>query len=208
MEILRGLVAGLAVGGLFVAAGPGVFAHPFLSDYLQHRLVLARDGDVLEVGVVVTFFEAGSLQERAAMDTDHDGVIRHGEISAYVRERSEEWQNQFRLCLDGQWQTPLLLYEPEVDLGRIDRVVAAHHRLDLHYFVSIPAAFKPGDEVIIEDRLWPNRPAMGILQLPIGQRLWQAEKTTWFVHLPDPDADPPRLRALWLGPPGKSLSQK
>jgi hypothetical protein len=113
--------------------------------------------------VDLTFFEEWSARERKAMDADGSGDITRAELEAYLNKCAPQLARQVKLRVAGR-EVPLVpLYNPEVDLLADRKVGPAHHRLRLFYFAPTPE-LRPGDEIVIEDQLWPEAKAIATPQ--------------------------------------------
>jgi len=144
------------LAGLLVAAPRIAPAHDTLGSCVQHAVHLAVGAQHIDVTLDLTFFEAWSASERAAMDADSNGVITRSEQEAYLKRIGAGLCKQVKLFVAGR-ELPLApLYDPEIDLLANNRVGPAHHRLRLFFFVTTPAGLRAGDEIVVEDRLWPQ----------------------------------------------------
>jgi hypothetical protein len=153
------LFAGMVISLQHLAA-----AHDLFTAYIQHRVLLTVGAGYSDVEIDLTFFEEWSAHERAAMDADANGRITRGEVESYVKKRAPELARQVKLRVAGHELALVPLYAPEVDLLGNDQAGPAHHRLRLFFFVPTPTALHAGDEIVIEDRLWPPAKALGMLQ--------------------------------------------
>jgi hypothetical protein len=138
-------------------------AHNILSEFIQHNLHLTVGTQHLDVTVDLTFFEEWSARERKAMDADGSGDITRAELEAYLNKCAPQLARQVKLRVAGR-ELPLVpLYNPEVDLLADRKVGPAHHRLRLFYFAPTPE-LRAGDEIVIEDQLWPEAKAIATPQ--------------------------------------------
>jgi hypothetical protein len=134
-----------------------------LATFIQHNLHLTIGAQHLDVTVDLTFFEEWSARERKAMDADSSGDITRAELEAYLNKCAPQLARQMKLRVAGR-ELPLVpLYDPEVDLLADRKVGPAHHRLRLFYFAPTPE-LRPGDEIVIEDQLWPEAKAIATPQ--------------------------------------------
>lgn len=153
------LLAGLELGSPRIAAG-----HDLFTAYVQHRVHLAVGRRHLDLTLDLTFFEEWSARERRAMDADADGRITRSEVETYLKNLAAELPKQVKLRVAGR-EVPLApLYDPELDLLGNDQAIPGHHRLHLSFFAPTPAALRADDEIVIEDRLWPEAKALATLQ--------------------------------------------
>jgi hypothetical protein len=123
---------------------------------VQHAVRLVVGAQHIDVILELTFFEEWSASERAAMDADRSGVISRSEQESYLKRIGTEMRKQVKLVAAGR-EVPLApLYDPELDLLGNNRVGPAHHRLRLFFFTATPAGLRTGDEIVVEDKLWPG----------------------------------------------------
>ena len=154
------LFAGMVIGLHHPAA-----AHDLFTAYIQHRVSLTVGARYSDVEVDLTFFEEWATRERGAMDADADGRITRSEVESYVKKLAPELARQVQLRVARHDLTLVPLYAPEVDLLGNDQAGPAHHRLRLFFFAPTPTPLHAGDEIVIEDRLWPAAKALGMLQV-------------------------------------------
>jgi hypothetical protein len=128
--------------------------------YIQHRVTAAAGPVNIDITIELTFFEIRSLTERERMDANHDKTISSDEIAAYLGQIAESLHKGIRLSVAGRAVDLAPLYEPEIDLLLVKRVVPCHHVLLLYYFARTPEWLAPGDEIEIEDNLWPAAEAL------------------------------------------------
>ena len=153
------LIAGLALGGPRDST-----AHEPLAACVQHRLQLTVGARYLDLTLDLTFFEEWSARERRAMDADGNGRITRSESEAYLKKLAPVLAQQLRLRVAGRELELVPLYDPELDLLVSNQTGPGHHRLRLWFFAS-PAALRAGDEIVVEDGLWPQAPALATLQV-------------------------------------------
>jgi hypothetical protein len=139
-------------------------AHDLFAAYIQHRIHVTVRAKYVDVTLELTFFEEWSWLERQAMDADHNGHISRAELESYVKRLAPVVAEQVSLRLAGREVDLAPLYEPEVDLLSNDETGPAHHRLRLFFFAPRPAALRAGDELVVEDSLWPKAKALGTVQ--------------------------------------------
>ena len=127
-----------------------------LASYVQHTVNLAIGAQHIDVTLDLTFFEQWSASERAAMDADRNGAITRSEQEVYLKRIQAELRKQVKVFVAGR-ELPLApLYNPEIDLLANSRVGPAHHRLRVFFFVTTPSGLRAGDEIVVEDGLWPQ----------------------------------------------------
>jgi hypothetical protein len=133
-----------------------LMAHDTLGACVQHTVQLAVGAQHIDVRLDLTFFEQWSASERATMDADGNGAITRPEQEAYLKRIGAGLCKQVKLFVAGR-ELPLApLYDPELDLLGNKRVGPAHHRLRLFFFVTTPAGLRAGEEIVVEDKLWPE----------------------------------------------------
>ncbi len=153
--LVAGIVAGLPL--------PGV-AHDILTNFVQHSVHLTLGAHNLDVTVDITFFEEWSARERQTMDADANGRITRAELEVYLKKLLPELSQQVAVRIAGHEFPPVLLYDPEIDLLGCGNTGPGHHRLRLFFFVSTPGSLRPGEEIVVEDRLWTAAKALVTLQ--------------------------------------------
>lgn len=139
-------------------------AHALFTAYIRHGILVTVGARHFDIEVDLTFFEEWSGRERAAMDSDADGTITRPEVESYVKKLAPDLARQIQLRVGGRELALAPLYAPEVDLLGNRQAGPAHHRLRLFFFAARPAPLRAGDEILIEDRLWPAAKALGFLQ--------------------------------------------
>ncbi len=154
------LILGLMAGGLGDAAG-----HEQLGACVQHRIHLSVGRRYIDVTVELTFFEEWSAQERRAMDADGDGRITRSESESYLKKLAPVVARELKLRVAGRELDLTPLYEPELDLLGNSRSGPSHHRLRLWLFGSTPPGLRAGDEIVVEDWLWPRAKTLGSWQV-------------------------------------------
>ncbi len=138
--------------------------HDFFTGYIQHSVLITVGVRYIDLEIDLTFFEEWSARERTAMDADASGRITRAESESYAKKLESELCQTVTLRLAGRELGLSPLYPPELDLLGNDRTGPAHHRLKLFFFVPTPAVLRAGDEMVVEDRLWPRAKAFGTLQ--------------------------------------------
>jgi hypothetical protein len=155
MWLVAVVMTGLPVAG---------FAHDVLTNFVQHSLHLTLGAHHLDLRVDLTFFEEWSARERKAMDADGNGRIARLELESYLKKLAPEISRQLALRVAGREVPLVLLYDPEIDLLGGENTGPAHHRLRLYFFASTPSTLRSSDEIVVEDRLWPEAKALVTLQ--------------------------------------------
>jgi hypothetical protein len=150
------------LAGLLLASPRIARAHDTLGSCVQHTVQLAVGARHMDVTLDLTFFEKWSASERGAMDADGNGAVERSEQEAYLKRIGPGLCKQVKLFVAGR-ELPLApLYNPEIDLLANTRVGPAHHRLRLFFFVTTPSSLRPGDEIVVEDTLWPQAEILAI----------------------------------------------
>jgi hypothetical protein len=157
----RVLLLGGLVAGLWLPAA----AHDFLRAYIQHAVQLTVGAEHVDLTVDLTFFEQWSEHERREMDTDANGHISLHEQDSYLKKVSPELYQKVKLRVAGRELELIPLYDTEIDLLADDKVEPAHHRLRLFFFVANATALRAGDEITVEDCLWPHAKVLGTPQV-------------------------------------------
>ncbi|MEI2722388.1 MAG: hypothetical protein V9H26_02255 [Verrucomicrobiota bacterium] len=157
--LIRLLLAGGVIGGW-----QSVAAHDLFTNYVQHCVQLTVGARHLDLTVDLTFFEEWSARERQTMDANPNGRITRSELEAYLKPLAARLSGQVKLRVAGHELPLALLYDPEVDLMTNDQTGPGHHRLRLFYFAPTPTTLRAEDEIVVEDRLWPEAKLLGTLQ--------------------------------------------
>lgn len=153
-----------ALVAMVVALPANTSAHDFYTAFIQHRVQLEVGAQHIDLTLDLTFFEEWSSRERRRMDADKDGRITRTEIESYLRKHAPALARQVRLLVAGREVPLAVLYEPEVDLLGSTQSGPGHHRLRLFFFAPTPSALRGADNLVIEDRLWPDAKALVTLQ--------------------------------------------
>lgn len=151
---------------LLLLAAPLAFAHPESGDYLQHRIELSAKADHIVLTVEITFDAKRSYEERRKIDADKDGRFSNAERNAYFDQIDAEADKQLQLSINGKAVTLVPLYDPELDLYNSHDAERHPHVLRLTYFAEVKCI--PGDAVTVVDGLWPNEPAIMLLDENAG----------------------------------------
>lgn len=154
----------LLLAGLVIGLWQHAAAHDLFTAYVQHGVHLTVGARHVDLTLDLTFFEEWSARERLAMDTDGNGRVSRQEVDAYVKQLAPRISRQMKLRVAGRELALAPLYDPEIDLLANDKVGPGHHRLRLFFFAATPAGMQAGDEIAVEDSLWPKAKAIGTLQ--------------------------------------------
>jgi hypothetical protein len=159
MRIIRRLALSATVLAL-LHAGHAASAHPILMTYIQHHASATVGVTNVDIRLELTFFEVRSTTERRRMDADHNGAITASEIRNYLAGIAPSLESGVHLSVGGRRVDLVPLYDPEINLLGVNEVAPSHHLLRLFYFARTPEWLKPGDEIAIEDNLWPHAAAI------------------------------------------------
>jgi hypothetical protein len=194
--------AWLLFAGMAISLQQTAAAHDLFAAYIQRKVSLTVGARYTDLEVNLTFFESWSARERAAMDADADARITRSEVESYVKTLAPELARQVKLRVAGQELALVPLYAPEVDLLGNDQVGPAHHRLRLNFFVPTPTTLHAGDEIVVEDCLWPAAKAIGTLQAEGRDDCALVATKTGAPDLAPAPSDEARLfKARCLSPP-------
>lgn len=155
----------LVVLALSCLAAAGVapwsaYAHDALERYIQHAAVLSVSSENIDVTLEISFNAQDSLDERKAMDANHDAALSDEEKRAYLKRILADAEDGLCLRVDGQELRLVPLYDPELDLYDSRDLEAHPHLLRVFLFARTPASLKKGSTVSLENRLWKNKPAV------------------------------------------------
>lgn len=156
---IRFIVCGLVfIGGAFSSIS--AMAHAVLMTYIGHAVEVKIGSTNIDVSVELNFNEAVSFQERKLMDRNEDGSVGQDEVSAYLENIAATLADGLSLSIDGQPVDLPMLYEPRLDLLGIETVARTHHVLRLAFFARTPDSLRAGQEILLSDRLWSDKPAL------------------------------------------------
>ncbi|MGW3335830.1 nickel transporter, partial [Streptomyces rubiginosohelvolus] len=119
-NILRRALTTLAAGALVavasVASAPAATAHPLGNFSVNHHTGLVLRPDRIDAHVVVDHAEISALQERSAIDTDHDGKVSDDESRVHAEKTCSDLSGQLHLSVGGtqaEWRrsSATLVYE-------------------------------------------------------------------------------------------------
>lgn len=151
--------------GLLISLRPHAAAHDLYTNYIQHSIHLTIGARHMDVTLDLTFFEEWSARERQVMDANANGRIARAELEAYLKRLAPELSGPVKLRVAGR-ELPLApLYDPEVDLLANDQTGPGHHRLRVMFFTPTPTTLRAGDEIEVEDRLWPEAKILATAQV-------------------------------------------
>ncbi|MEU0293849.1 nickel transporter, partial [Streptomyces microflavus] len=90
-----------------VASAPAATAHPLGNFSVNYHTGLVVGPDRIDARIVVDRAEISALQERPAIDTDHDGTVSAGEARDYAERSCSDLSGRLHLTVDGaqaQWK--------------------------------------------------------------------------------------------------------
>ncbi|WP_432150068.1 nickel/cobalt transporter [Streptomyces sp. bgisy029] len=110
------LAAGALVAVAGVASAPAATAHPLGNFSVNYHTGLVLRPDRIDAHVVVDHAEISALQERAAIDTDHDGKVSDDEARVHAEKTCSVLSGQLHLSVGGtqaEWRrsSAALVYE-------------------------------------------------------------------------------------------------
>lgn len=183
----------LFFAGIMIGLCHAVAAHDLFTNYVQHSAHLAAGARHLDLTLDLTFFEEWSARERQVMDADTNGRITRAELDSYLKQLAPRLTRQVKVRVAGA-ELPLVpLYDPEVDLLANDQTGPGHHRLRLFFFAPTPPTLRAGDEIVVEDSLWPGAKTLGTVQAEGRDGCLLTTEVTTAPGLPPPRSDQPRL---------------
>lgn len=154
-----------AVAALLVGMVPSASAHTFLRNYIQHRAVITVGPTNIDLALELTFYENGSMKERARMDTNHDGRVSKAEIQVYLRAKASAFERGLMVTVDGKPMELAPLYDATLDLIGDARVGPHAHVLRLYYFARTPPSLAPGCVLTFRDGLWAGTGALRSVEI-------------------------------------------
>ncbi|MFJ7524480.1 nickel/cobalt transporter [Streptomyces griseus] len=113
---LTTLAAGALVAVANVASAPAATAHPLGNFSVNYHTGLVLRPDRIDAHVVVDHAEISALQERSAIDTDHDGKVSDDESRVHAEKTCSDLSGQLHLSVGGtqaEWRrsSATLVYE-------------------------------------------------------------------------------------------------
>ncbi|NEB82595.1 nickel transporter [Streptomyces anulatus] len=113
---LTTLAAGALVAVASVASAPAATAHPLGNFSVNYHTGLVLRPDRIDAHVVVDHAEISALQERPAIDTDHDGKVSDDEARVHAGKTCSDLSGQLHLTVGGaraEWRrsSATLVYE-------------------------------------------------------------------------------------------------
>ncbi|WP_324800954.1 nickel transporter [Streptomyces cyaneofuscatus] len=113
---LTTLAAGALVAVASVASAPAATAHPLGNFSVNHHTGIVLRPDRIDAHIVVDHAEISALQERRAIDIDHDGRVSDDEARIHAEKACADLSGQLRLSVGGtqaDWRrsSATLVYE-------------------------------------------------------------------------------------------------
>jgi hypothetical protein len=137
---------------------------------VQHHIVATVGASHLDVTVELTFHSVFAQRERRRLDADGDGMIRAEEIRRYLDEILGTLEAGLRISSGKRAIGLTTLHPPEVDLLENEAAGAHPLRVRASYVARLDDRMRSAGAVELEDRLWPEAPALGSLQVRSQQR--------------------------------------
>ena len=162
--ILAGLL-GWALAGVERLPGHGV-----LGRVVQHHIVATAGASHLDVTVELTFHSVFAQRERRRMDADGDGLIRAEETRQYLDEILGTLEAGLWISAGKREINLTTLHSPEVDLLENEAAGAHPLRVRATYVARLDDRMRRAGPVDLEDRLWPEAPALCSLQVRTQER--------------------------------------
>ncbi len=162
--ILAGLL-GWALAGVERLPGHGV-----LGRVVQHHIVATAGASHLDVTVELTFHSVFAQRERRRMDADGDGLIRAEETRQYLDEILGTLEAGLWISAGKREINLTTLHSPEVDLLENEAAGAHPLRVRASYVARLDDRMRRAGPVDLEDRLWPEAPALCSLQVRTQER--------------------------------------
>ncbi|MGW4838149.1 nickel/cobalt transporter [Streptomyces globisporus] len=115
-RVLTTLAAGALAAVASVTSAPAASAHPLGNFSVNYHTGLVLRPDRIDARVVVDHAEISALQERPAIDTDHDGRVSDDESRIHAEKTCSELSGQLHLSVGGtqaEWRrsSATLVYE-------------------------------------------------------------------------------------------------
>ena len=162
--ILAGLL-GWALAGVERLPGHGV-----LGRVVQHHIVATAGASHLDVTVELTFHSVFAQRERRRMDANGDGLIRAEETRQYLDEILGTLEAGLWISAGKREINLTTLHSPEVDLLENEAAGAHPLRVRATYVARLDDRMRRAGPVNLEDRLWPEAPALCSLQVRTQER--------------------------------------
>ncbi len=162
--ILAGLL-GCALAGVERLPGHGV-----LDRVVQHHIVATAGASHLDVTVELTFHSDFAQRECRRLDADGDGLIPAEETRRYPDEILGTLEAGLWISAGKREIYLTTLHPPEVDLLENEAAGAHPLRVRASYVARLDDRMRQAGPVELEDRLWPEAPALCSLQVRSQER--------------------------------------
>ena len=139
--------------------------HGVLGRVVQHHIVATVGTSYLDVTVEVTFHSVFAQRERRRLDADGDGLIQAEETRRYLDEILGALEAGLRISAGKREIKPTTLHPPEVDLLENGAAGAHPLRVRVYYVASLDDSMRQAGPVELEDQLWPEDPALCLLEV-------------------------------------------
>ena len=144
--------------------------HGVLGRFVQHHIVATVGASHLDVTVELTFHSVFAQRERRRLDADGDGLIRAEETRRYVDEILDTLEAGLWIAAGKREIDLTTLHPPEVDLLENEAAGAHPLRVRASYVARLDGRTSQAGAVDLEDRLWPEAPALCSLQVRSQER--------------------------------------
>lgn len=138
--------------------------HGVLGRVVQHHIVATAGASHLDVTVEVTFHSVFAQRERRRLDADGDGLIRAEETRRYLDEILNSLEAGLRISAGKREIDLTTLHPPEVDLLENEAAGAHPLRVRASFVARIDERMRQAGPLELEDRLWPEAPALCSLE--------------------------------------------
>ncbi len=144
--------------------------HGVLGRVVQHHIVATVGASHLDVTVELTFHSVFAQRERRRLDADGDGLIQAGETRRYLVEILDTLEAGLWISAGTRKIDLATLHPPEVDLLENEAAGAHPLRVRASYVARLDDRMRRAGPVDLEDRLWPEAPALCSLQVRSQER--------------------------------------
>ena len=142
--------------------------HGVLGRVVQHHIVATVGASHLEVTVEVTFHSVFAQRERRRLDADGDGLIRAEETRRYLDEMLGSLEAGLWISAGKREINLTTLHPPEVDLLENGAAGAHPLRVRASYVARLDDRVRRAGLADLENRLWPEAPALCSLEVRNG----------------------------------------
>ena len=144
--------------------------HGVLGRVVQHHIVATAGASHLDVTVELTFHSVFARRERRRLDADGDGQIRPEETRRYLEEILNSLEAGLWISAGKREIDLTTLHPPEVDLLENEAAGAHPLRVRASYVARLDDRMRQAGPVELENRLWPEAPALCSLQVRSQER--------------------------------------